>query len=119
MAIELEIPDATAITPAKITRRTWRVQLESTADQPQSNWWCIGHREEAKYNAANELLEVNKNPVRPSTRPRTAAQIATQEFTAAGATVTGAQLLALVALAFDTFDQEDEAAATQQNLPSP
>lgn len=110
MSIEIPITDISSLTPAVKRRRTWRGQLESPADRPQNEWWCKGHREEATYNANGDLLKTDQNCERP-TVTRTAAQIAKQEFTAAGATVTGAQLLALCAVAFDTFDEED---ATQE-----
>lgn len=113
MAIETELPAV----PVKAENRTWRVEIECRHDMAVADRAVTFHREVVP-------LDRDGQPAGPAVQSRVAvgsgflplrvtatfAELGARSFTAAGVTVTGAQMMALIALVGDALWQEAVAA---------
>jgi hypothetical protein len=86
--------------------RTWRVNIETPRGEVPT---VTVFREVVRTDAPGAVI----SRVQGATISRQADAVAEQSFTAAGITVTGAQLASLVAQAADQWRQEDIAAAAR------
>lgn len=113
MGIETELPAV----PVKAENRTWRVEIECRHDMAVADRSVTFHREIVPVDRDGKpagLAVQNRVAVGSGFLPlnvtATFADLGGRQFTAAGVTVTGAQMMALVALVGDTLWQEKVAA---------
>ena len=128
MGIEIELPSV----QVKAENRTWRVQIECGFDRAVADRTVEFLREVVTLDAdGNRLGAITQHATKVGTnehfRLHVSANFAAlggRTFTAGGATVTGAQMMALISLIGDTLWQEAVAAelarqAAASSLPEP
>ena len=103
------IKAAIASVPVEAENRTWRVQMECPFDLAVQDRWVVFHREVVPLDAQGaragdinqSIVPVGNNPAFRLEVKATLAQIKDKKFTGGGVTVTGAQIMALIAAAGD------------------
>lgn len=103
----MAIEKGTEMVAVTTEERTWRINILT----PKGAMPVVTmHRETIKADAAGAVLAAEQNV----TVTRTAAELAAKSYTAAGVTVTGAQLAALIAEVADVERQADLVAEAQR-----